>query len=73
MKISLTIVKKSKKYVKSDFYCFLYLNTIIEFGNISYIHRTDFHFNFKNKRPSFAFQYDGLSVSEFYNIIGCAV
>lgn len=70
MKISLTIVKKSKKYVKSDFYCFLYLNAIIEFGNINYIHRTD---SYKNKRPSFAFQNDGLSVSEFHNIIRCAV
>lgn len=30
--------------MESDFYCFLHLNAIIEFGNINYIHRTDFHF-----------------------------
>ncbi len=55
--------------MKSDFYCFLYLNDIIEFLNKNYIHRTDFHFNFikiKDRRLLFsmtAFQSVNFTIS----------
>lgn len=55
--------------MKSDFHRFLHLNAIIEFGNINYIHRTAFHFNFikiKDRRLLFsttAFQSVNFTIS----------
>lgn len=53
--------------MKSDFHRFLYLNAIIEFGNINCIHRTDFYFiKIKGRRLLFsttAFQSVNFTIS----------